>query len=179
MFPGVFPGVIRVQCWAPSPTASPKFRCSIVLGFHHSLSLSTDEVEDDESAGSNSEPDGKPGSVCGSGGESGGGNGGCLKGICVLPSVVLALVTQVVVFLVQLLVVVIMAFLVVLGQVVLVVWEDQPEDQLWLDSDTQPSVQQQKGILVPAEPFVLAQLVSGHTRGETPQWLQQLWLHHQ
>ena len=87
MFPGVFSGVIRVQRWAPSPTASPKFRCSIVLGFHHSLSLSTDEVEDDESAGSNSEPDGKPGSVCGSGdgvgGENGGGNGGCLRGICV------------------------------------------------------------------------------------------------
>ena len=72
MFPGVFSGVIRVQCWAPSPTASPKFRCSIVLGFHHSLSLSTDEVEDDESAGSNSEPDGKPGSVCGSGDGDGG-----------------------------------------------------------------------------------------------------------
>ena len=60
LFPGVFSGVTRVQCWAPSPTASSKFRCSIVLGFHHSLSLSSDEVEDDESAGSNSEPDGKP-----------------------------------------------------------------------------------------------------------------------
>ena len=87
MFPGVFSGETRVHCWAPSPTASPKFRCSIVLGFHHSLSLSTDEVEDDESAGSNSEPDGKPGSVCGSGDgvgdENGGGNGGCLRGICV------------------------------------------------------------------------------------------------
>ena len=87
MFPGVFSGETRVHCWAPSPTASPKFRCSIVLGFHHSLSLSSDEVEGDESAGSNSEPVGKPGSVCGSGdgvGDgNGGGNGGCLKGICV------------------------------------------------------------------------------------------------
>ena len=179
MFPGVFSGETRVHCWAPSPTASPKFRCSIVLGFHHSLSLSSDEVEGDESAGSNSEPDGKPGSVCGSGdgdgGGDGGGNGGCLKGICVLSSVVLALVAQVVVVLVRVLVVVIMACLVALGQAVVVVWEDQP----WLDSDTQPFVQQKKGIIVPAGPFVLVRLVSDHTRGETPQWLQQLWLHHQ
>ena len=68
---------------------------------------------------------------------------------------------------------------VVLGQAVVVVWEDQPEDQPWLDSGTQPFVQQKRGILVPAGPFVLARLVSDHTRGETPQWLQQLWLHHQ
>ena len=61
MFPGVFSGETRVHCWASSPTASPKFRCSIVLGFHHSLSLTSDEVEDDESSGSSSGPDGKPG----------------------------------------------------------------------------------------------------------------------
>ena len=87
----------------------------------------------------------------------------------------LALVALVVVVLVRVLVVVIMAFLVALGQAVVVVWEDQP----WLDSDTQPFVQQKKGNLVPAGPFVLVRLVSDHTRGETPQWLQQLWLHHQ
>ena len=85
MFPGVFSGETRVHCWAPSPTASPKFRCSIVLGFHHSLSLSSDEVEDDESSGSISGPDGKPSPVSGSGdsggGLSGGGSGGDL--ICV------------------------------------------------------------------------------------------------
>ena len=69
--------------------------------------------------------------------------------------------------------------LVVLGQVAVVVWEDQPSDQLWLDSGTQPSVQQKKGFLVPAEPCALVELVAGHTRGETPQWLQPLWLHHQ
>ena len=92
---------------------------------------------------------------------------------------VLALVALVVVVLVRVLVVVIMACLVVLGQAVVVVWEDQPEDQPWLDSGTQPFVQQKRGILVPAGPFVLARLVSDHTRGETPQWLQQLWLHHQ
>ena len=87
MFPGVFSGEIKVHCWASSSTASPKFRCSIVLGFHHSLSLSSDEVEDDESSGSNSGPDGKPGPVCGSGdgdgGLNGGGNGGDLRGVCV------------------------------------------------------------------------------------------------
>ena len=65
--------------------------------------------------------------------------------------------------------------LVALGQAVVVVWEDRP----WLDSDSQPLVEQRKGILVPAGPFVLVRLVSDHTRGETPQWLQQLWLHHQ
>ena len=70
MFPGVFSGVTRVQCWAPSPTASPKFRCSIVLGFHHSPS--SGDGERGESTGSNSEPDGKPGSVCGSGDGVGG-----------------------------------------------------------------------------------------------------------
>ena len=88
---------------------------------------------------------------------------------------VLALVALVVVVLVRVLVVVIMACLVVLGQTVVVVWEDRP----WLDSDSQPLVEQRKGILVPAGPFVLVRLVSDHTRGETPQWLQQLWLHHQ
>ena len=86
MFPGVFSGVIRVQYWAPSPTSSPKFRCSIVLGFHPSPS-SRIGVRG-ESAGPTSEPDGKPGSVCGSdggdGGEIGGGNGGCLREIWVL-----------------------------------------------------------------------------------------------
>ena len=87
MFPGVFSGEIKVHCWASSSTASPKFRCSIVLGFHHSPSLASDEVEDDESSGSISGPDGKPGPVGGSGdgdgGVNGGGNGGDLKGICV------------------------------------------------------------------------------------------------
>ena len=86
MFPGVFSGEIKVHCWASSSTASPKFRCSIVLGFHHSLSLSSDEVEDDESSGSIIGPDGKPSPVSGSGdgdgGVNGGGNGGDL--ICVL-----------------------------------------------------------------------------------------------
>ena len=86
MFPGVFSGVIRVQYWAPSPTSSPKFRCSIVLGFHPSPSSRIGVCG--ESAGPTSEPDGKPGSVCGSdggdGGEIGGGNGGCLREIWVL-----------------------------------------------------------------------------------------------
>ena len=88
MFPGVFSGEIKVHCWASSSTASPKFRCSIALGFHHSLSLTPDEVEDDESSGSISRPDDKPGPVSGSGdgdGElNGGGSGGGFRGVCVL-----------------------------------------------------------------------------------------------
>ena len=85
MCPGVFSGVIRVQYWAPSPTSSPKFRCSIVLGFHPSPSSGIGVCG--ESLGPTSEPDGKPSSVCGSGdgdgGGNGGGNGGSLRGICV------------------------------------------------------------------------------------------------
>ena len=47
--------------------ASPKSRCSIVLGFQYSLSLDEVEVEDEMSTGSISGPDDKPGPVFGSG----------------------------------------------------------------------------------------------------------------
>ena len=64
----MFSREIKVHCWACSPTASPKSRCSIVLGFQYSLSLVEVEVEDEMSTGSISGPDDKPGPVFGSGG---------------------------------------------------------------------------------------------------------------
>ena len=84
----MFSREIKVHCWACSSTGSPKSRCSIVLGFDHSLSLVSVEVEDEESSGSIAGPDDKPGPVSGSGGGdgegSGGGNGGGSKVFCIL-----------------------------------------------------------------------------------------------